>query len=332
MMQQPNVSQGALDTPIDGSEPSFWMPVQAAEGVKDVDFAFNFILAICTFFFVLIVGLGILFVIKYRKRPGYVPKPSPHHSLKLEVTWSVIPIILCVFMFWFGFTGYMHGRTMPEDANQINVVAAKWSWDFQYPNGASDSVLHLPVGEPTVVTMRSKDVLHSFFIPAFRAKLDVVPGRYSKLWFTPTIEGEYQLFCTEYCGTGHSGMAARVHVHSREKYDEIIKKLLNPIDPELEPWQNGEARFLAKGCNACHRVDGTALVGPPLNQVFGAQREFNDGTSAVADENYIRQSILDPNSQVVKGFPAAMQSYQGTIMDVEIDVIIAYLKHLAEQN
>ena len=127
-------------------------------------------------------------------------------------------------------------------------------------------------------------------------------------------------------------MAARVQVHSREKYDEIIKKLLNPIDPELEPWQNGEARFLAKGCNACHKVDGTRLVGPPLNELFGAQREFNDGTTAVADENYIRQSILDPNSQVVKDYPAAMQSYQGTIMDVEIDVIIAYLKHLAEQN
>lgn len=331
MMQQPNVSQGALDTPIDGSEPSFWMPVQAAEGVKDVDFAFNFILAICTFFFVLIVGLGILFVIKYRKRPGYVPKPSPHHSLKLEVTWSVIPIILCVFMFWFGFTGYMHGRTMPEDANQINVVAQKWSWDFQYPNGASDSVLHLPVGEPTVVTMRSKDVLHSFFIPAFRAKLDVVPGRYSKLWFTPTIEGEYQLFCTEYCGTGHSGMAARVQVHSREKYDEIIEDLNDPI--KGRPMHvAGEEIFAKKTCNACHRIDGQPLVGPPLNTVFGATREFADGTSTVADENYIRQSILDPNSQVVQGFGPLMTSYQGTIKDVEIDAIIAYLKHLAEQN
>ena len=199
MMQQPHVSQGALDSPVDGSEPSFWMPVQAAEGVKDVDFAFNFILAICTFFFVLIVGLGILFVIKYRKRPGYVPKPAPHHSLKLEITWSVIPIILCVFMFWFGFTGYMHGRTMPEDANQINVVAAKWSWDFQYPNGASDSVLHLPVGEPTVVTMRSKDVLHSFFIPAFPSQAR--------------------------CGAG-SLFQALVHAHDRRGIPTVLHRVL----------------------------------------------------------------------------------------------------------
>lgn len=332
MMQQPNVSQGALDTPIDGSEPSFWMPVQAAEGVKDVDFAFNFILAICTFFFVLIVGLGILFVIKYRKRPGYVPKPSPHHSLKLEVTWSVIPIILCVFMFWFGFTGYMHGRTMPEDANQINVVAQKWSWNFQYANGGEDTILHLPVGEPTVVTMRSKDVLHSFFIPAFRSKLDVVPGRYSKLWFTPTIEGEYQLFCTEYCGTGHSNMAARVKVYPREEYDEVVKELVIKVDPDKTPVENGRIRFEKLGCLGCHRVDGTRLVGPPLNEVFGANREFQDGSSTTADENYIRQSILDPNSQVVKDYAPAMQSYQGIIEDEEIDVIIAYLKHLAEQN
>ncbi|HRV82622.1 MAG: cytochrome c oxidase subunit II [Planctomycetes bacterium] len=331
MMQSPNIpSSGPIDLPLDGSVHSLWMPVNAAQGAADIDFAFYFILAICTFFFVLIVGLGILFVVKYRKRPGYVPKPSPHHSLKLEITWSVIPIILCVFMFWFGFTSYMHGRTMPAKAEQISVVAAKWRWEFQYgsPNRVSPE-LHVPVNEPVVMTMRSLDVIHSFFIPAFRTKLDVVPGRYSKVWFTPTKEGEYQLFCTEYCGTGHSGMAARVIVQSREDYEAWVAGLDVKDSDFPTAWQWGEYLFTKKGCAVCHHVDGTKLVGPPLNLAFGNERKFADGTSLVADENYIRESILVPGAKVVEGYPNAMTPYQGLVNDSELDGLIAYIKHLA---
>ena len=333
MMQSDYVSQGdTIDLPLDGSTHSFWMPVDAAAGAADIDFAFNFILAICTFFFVLIVGLGILFVIKYRKRPGYVPKPSPHHSLKLEITWSVIPVILCVFMFWFGFSSYMHGRTMPENAEQIGVVAKKWSWSFQYANGATYPELHVPIDEPVVMTMRSEDVIHSFFIPAFRTKLDVVPGRYSKVWFTPTKLGDFQLFCTEYCGTQHSDMAARVIVQSREDYDAWLDEIDKGVKDFPTLAAAGEWVYKEKhGCITCHKVDGSRLIGPPLDLVYGKQRELADGTNVLGDENYIRESILDPNTKIVKDYTPAMASYQGIMTDEQIDAVIAYMKQLAEQ-
>ena len=332
MMQPVTIPQGqTLDLPLDGSQPSFWMPVDAAAGAADIDFAFNFILAICTFFFVLIVGLGILFVIKYRKRPGYTPKPSPHHSLKLEITWSVIPVFLCVFMFWFGFSSYMHGRTMPEDAEQIGVIAQKWSWSFQYSNGATHPELHVPVGEPVVLTMRSNDVIHSLFIPAFRTKLDVVPGRYSKVWFEPTKEGEYQLFCTEYCGTEHSSMQAKVYVETREEYEAWLVKIDVNVDSFETLAEAGKWVFETKlGCNACHLVDGTTKVGPPLNNVFGSMRELEGAESVLADENYIRDSMLEPGKHIAKGYANNMTSFQGRTNDKQIDAVIAYLKELAE--
>jgi len=334
MLQNEYISQeSTIDQAADGAMHGLWMPVQAAEGAADIDFAFYFILAICTFFFFLIVGLGILFVIKYRKRDGYVPKPSPHHSLKLEITWSVIPIFLCVFMFWFGFSGYMYGRTMPEDAENVNVIGQKWSWNFEHPGGVFvPNELHVKVGEPVQLTMRSKDVLHSLFIPAFRVKLDVVPGRYSKVWFTPTKVGEYQLFCTEYCGTQHSYMAARVFVHEEADYDEWYDVAARWWIVYDTPEEAGKKAFDMYGCAACHTTTGVTLVGPPLNETFGAAREFEDGTSVVADENYIRESLLVPKAKVVKGFPDSMTSFQWLMKDDEIDLLIAYLKSLAETN
>lgn len=324
--QAESIPQGAIDVAQDGTLHSFWMPIQAAEGAADVDFAFYFILAICTFFFVLLVGLGILFMVRYRRRPGYTPLPSPHHSLKLEAIWTGIPIILTAFMFWFGFSSYMHSRTMPPDADQVSVTGQKWSWSFQYAK-FEHKELHVAIDRPTVLTMRSTDVIHSFFIPAFRTKLDVVPGRYSKVWFTPTKLGVYSVFCAEYCGTEHSSMATKVVVHTASGLAEWkLKNSAQIID--FEPAVAGEKFvYSLKGCAACHSIDGKDGIGPTFTGLFGSTRTFDDGTTGTADENYIRESILQPNVKKVAGFAPIMPPQ--TLTDQEIDVFIAYLKTLA---
>ncbi len=324
--QAESIPQGAVDIAHDGTQHSFWMPIQAAEGAADVDFAFYFILAICMFFFFLLVGLGILFLVRYRRRPGYTPLPSPHHSLKLEAIWTTIPIVITAFMFWFGFSSYVHSRTMPQDADQVGVVAKKWSWSFQY-EAFEHPELHVAVDEPTVLTMRSEDVVHSFFVPAFRTKLDVVPGKYSKVWFTPTKTGQYTLFCAEYCGTNHSSMLAKVFVHTAEDLATWLQENGAKIGDGLPAEDGEEFVFKRKGCVACHSVDGTSGVGPTFKGLFGAQRTFTDGTTGVADENYIRESLFEPDAKVVEGFAAAMPPQQLT--DQELDVFIAYLKTLA---
>jgi cytochrome c oxidase subunit 2 len=321
-----SIPQKAIDVAQDGTLESFWMPIQAAEGAADVDFAFYFILAICAFFFFLLVGLGILFLVRYRRRPGYTPLPSPHHSWKLEAIWTGVPIVLTAFMFWFGFSSYMHSRTMPLDANQVSVVGKKWFWTFQYDK-FEHTELHVAIDEPTVLTMRSEDVIHSFFIPAFRSKLDVVPGRYSKIWFTPTKLGVFSVFCAEYCGTGHSSMSTKVVVHTAEGLAEWIDE--NSIGLEdVEPAVGGE-RFVykLKGCVACHSVDGNRLVGPSFKGLFGSESAIAGGTTVLADENYIRESILQPDVKIVEGYTNLMPPQ--TLTDLEIDAFIAYLKTLA---
>ncbi len=320
-----SIPQEAIDVAQDGTLQSFWMPIQAAEGAADVDFAFYFILAICAFFFFLLVGLGILFLVRYRRRPGYTPLPSPHHSWKLEAIWTGIPIVLTAFMFWFGFSSYMHSRTMPLDAHQVSVTGQKWSWNFTYEQGFDDNELHVAVGEPTVLTMRSTDVIHSFFIPAFRTKLDVVPGRYSKIWFTPTKVGEYTVFCAEYCGTEHSSMATKVIVHTKEGLAEWINEMDDPTGG-MTTVEAGAFWYKKKGCAACHSTDGAVVVGPTFKGLFGLNREFTDGTSAVADENYLRDAILEPNKQVPVGFQPIMPPQ--TLNDQQIDEVIAYIKSL----
>ncbi|MDF1839716.1 MAG: cytochrome c oxidase subunit II [Planctomycetota bacterium] len=320
-----SIPQEAIDVAKDGSLQSFWMPIQAAEGAAEVDFAFYFILAICAFFFFLLVGLGILFLVRYRRRPGYTPLPSPHHSWKLEAIWTGVPIVLTAFMFWFGFSSYMHSRTMPLDAHHVSVTGQKWSWSFKYEQGFEDNELHVAVGEPTVLTMRSTDVIHSFFIPAFRTKLDVVPGKYSKVWFTPTKEGVYTVFCAEYCGTEHSSMATKVVVHSKEGLAAWVQEMDDPTK-NMTLVEGGKYWFDKKSCGTCHTVDGTARIGPSLKGLFGTERTLEDGSTVVADENYIRTSLLEPNKQIVAGFAPVMTPQ--SLDDDQIDEVIAYIKSL----
>lgn len=308
----------------DGS--SFWFPAQASTVAADVDWIYGYIYWVSVFFVLLIVGLGVLFILKFRSSKHEAAAPGGH-STALEITWTVIPTILVAFMFYFGLTGYLDMRTPPQDAQQIGVTGIKWAWSFTYPNGHTDSVLHVPIDEPVQLTMTSEDVIHSFYVPAFRVKQDVVPGRYTHLWFTATQAGEHHVFCTEYCGTKHSEMLTKVVVHPPGEYEKWLATTGDKL-AKLSPAEAGKELFTQNGCGACHSTDGRPGVGPSMKGAWGNARELADGSTATFDENYVRKSILEPVSQVVKGFPPAMPTFQGRIKDQEITAIIEYLKTL----
>jgi cytochrome c oxidase subunit 2 len=311
-----------------GPEPegsSFWMPPQVSTVAQDVDWLFNFILAISVFFFLLIVVLMVVFVLRYRRREGEGAQPSPSHNLPLELTWTAIPIVLVVVIFVFGFRGYLDMATPPANAYQVLVEGQKWNWSFTYPNGYVDANLHVPVDRPVQLVMSSADVIHSLYVPAFRIKMDVVPGRYSKAWFEATEPGEYDLFCAEYCGTSHSDMLAHVIVHPPGDFEKWLEQASNFLET-MSPVDAGRKLFQVRGCQQCHSMDGSAKTGPTLLGVFGRVESTSVGGTVTADENYIRQSILEPNAVVVAGYEPVMPTYQGRLTDQEIAAIIEYLK------
>jgi len=306
---------------------SFWMPPQVSTVAQGVDWLFHFILAISVFFFLLIVAVMVVFIIRYRRRGGRAAEPSPSHNMALEVTWTVIPLLLVVAIFGFGFKGYLDMSTPPANAYEILVDAQKWNWSFTYPNGYVDADLHVPVDRPVRLVLSSQDVIHSLYIPSFRIKMDVVPGRYSKAWFEATQPGEYDLFCAEYCGTSHSDMIANVIVHPVGEFETWLEKASNFLET-MTPVEAGRKLYQVRGCQQCHSVDGSAKTGPSFLGIFGHEQALADGSSVIADENYIRESILEPQAKVVAGFDPVMPTYQGRLSDPEISAIIEYLKSL----
>jgi cytochrome c oxidase subunit 2 len=312
----------------EGDDGSFWMPPQVSTVAPNVDWLFQFILGISVFFFLLIVVLMVVFIIRYRRREGVEAEASASHNTALELTWTIIPLILVVVIFFFGFKGFLDMATPPANAYEILVDGQKWNWTFTYPNGYADSNLHVPVDRPIRLVMTSADVIHSLYVPAFRIKADVVPGRYAKAWFEATEPGEYELFCAEYCGTSHSDMIAQVVVHPVGEFETWLEKASNFLET-MSPVDAGRKLYQIRGCQQCHSVDGSAKTGPTLLGVYGQDRAFTDGTSIVADENYIRESILEPMSRVVAGYEPVMPTYQGRIKNEEITAIIEYLKSLS---
>ncbi len=338
--------------------PSFWMPPQASTKAAGVDWLFNFILYVCLFFFVLIAVLMFYFMIRYRRRTPYDKVASVTHNTPLEVAWSVLPSFVLVLMFWWGFDGFMYARTVPANPYEVKVKAQKWSWLFTYPNGSESDNLHVPVNRPIRLVMSSEDVIHSLFVPAFRVKRDVVPGRYSELWFQATHTGEYDLYCTEYCGTSHSDMRGTVFVYDakdfehwletndpikqltpeqyqeyRANYDDFVTKyaadpVVAPVIPKLlKPAEMGRKLYTKKGCSSCHSVDGGANTGPTWKEMYAHEVALSDGSKVMADENYLRESILNPNAKIVAGFrPGQMPVVSMT--DREIDLLIEYMKTL----
>jgi cytochrome c oxidase subunit 2 len=337
------------------NEPTFWLPPRVAAGAQQVDWLFYFIFWISVFFFALIVLLMVVFVARYLRRAGRRPEKSASHNTALELTWTFIPLVLVILIFYFGFQGFISMATPPGDAYKVDVLGQKWSWEFKYPNGHSDADLHVPVDRDVLLTMTSEDVIHSLYIPAFRMKKDVIPGRYTKAWFRATQPGEYVILCTEYCGTGHSDMMATCVVHPPGEFEkwletadplkqlteeQYLEYLADPAafiesHPDIQgletPVMMGEKLYRKKGCQQCHSVDGSGATGPTFLGIFGKTHAMQDGSQVVVDENYIRESILEPMAKVRAGYQAVMPTYQGRLKDREISALIAYIKSLGQQ-
>jgi cytochrome c oxidase subunit II len=304
----------------------FWLPEPAAADPV-VDRVFNLILVICSILFLLVVGLMMLFVVHYRRRPGQLPQKSPSHNTLLEVMWTAIPVLIVAVIFYQGFIAFMTMQTAPPGCYDLRVSARQWAWQFIYPNGHVDENLHVPAGEPVRLTMTSEDVIHGLWIPALRVKKDVVPGRYASMWFQADKPGTYDLVCTQYCGDDHSNMLSTVVVHPREDYDKWLKDAANYLKT-LPPAEAGKMLYQRRGCVQCHSIDGTAGTGPSLNGIYGTTAHMTDGSDVLVDDNYIRESILEPQAKIVAGFQPVMATYKGLVSDDDITALIEFIKSL----
>lgn len=299
---------------------------------SSVDSVFLFIVGISLVLLVGITGTMIWFAVRYR-RSKHPRAENIEGNLALEIAWTVLPTLLVLAIFWVGWKGFVFMRTVPEDAMLVKVTARMWSWHFTYENGASGDVLKLPVNRPVKLSITSADVLHSLSIPAFRVKEDAVPGRENYLWFQPDVTGTYDLFCTEYCGTGHSAMVTTVVVMPEQDFDSWYRAAQSQAGDGSVP--DGAKLFAEKGCIACHSIDGSPKVGPSLKGVFGHRMTVVTGgkeRQITADEAYLRKSLTDPAADVVKGFPPIMPSQKGILSDAEINALIEYLKTLYDHE
>ncbi len=323
------VPQSSIERPETGV--TYWFPEQASTFAEGVDDLYMFILWVSTVSFVVIVAAMVYLVFKYRRKgKEIVIEPSSSHNTKLEIAWSVLPSILLVPMFWWGATGYFDSRIPRDDAEEILVTASRYNWLFTYPDGDSSSELHLVRDQPVKLVMQSKDVLHSMYIPAFRQKMDIVPGRYTYAYINPTKLGQYRLSCTEYCGEGHSKMrtVAEVHISNEDR-----KANTQWIKAEHPPWENG-SRLYKIHCSGCHRIDGKAATGPALNLTWGRKGKAHNGDPIEANEQYIKESIEYPDKVVVEGFGpvSKMNSFKGILDQDDISHVIAYLKYLQDPS
>jgi len=303
-----------------------------------VDMAFAIIIGISLFFLIGITAVIIYFIFKYNKKNNPVASEI-EGSTKLEIIWTVIPVILVLFMFWIGWSSYIPQRKVPADAMKIKVTAQMWSWRFEYENGKVEDTLYLPVNRAVVLNMVSVDVIHSLYIPAFRVKEDVVPGKAENyMWFKPMVIGSYDLFCAEYCGLRHSYMGTMVEVLDKKAFDKWYAATPPKMDSTMAAKPGVEGRMIMdkKACFACHSIDGTKLVGPSYKGIFGHKLivETNGKErEIVVDEGYLKKSILEPEADIVKGYPkGAMVSYKAQLTDQEIDKIIEYIKTLSEDK
>ena len=298
-------------------------PEQASSNAAVVDTLLFFLLAVSGFFGLLITALVIYFAVRYRRRPNSPPTPRIEGALKLELFWTGVPALISVVIFVWGVNVYFHLSRPPENALQVYVVGKQWMWKLQHSSGQREiNALHVPLGQPVRLTLISEDVIHDFFVPAFRAKVDVVPGNYSHLWFQPTKKGEYHLFCSQYCGTNHSGMVGTVYVQDQAEYQTWLNQ-----HAEGSLALEGRKLFLKYRCVSCHSADSQARA-PVLESLYLQRVPLRDGTSVVADETYLRESILKPDAKIVLGWEAIMPTFQGQINEEEMIRLIAFLKSL----
>jgi cytochrome c oxidase subunit 2 len=300
-------------------------PVAASSHAFWEDALYLFLVAVCAAMTVLIFAAVALLATKYRRRHGREATPI-HGSLLLEIGWSVLPMGVFLLMFAGGAVLFFKMRTPPSDAAEVYVVAKQWMWKLQHTEGQSEiNELHVPVGRNIKLIMTSQDVIHSFYVPAFRVKMDVIPGRYTTMWFRPTRAGTYHLFCAQYCGTMHSGMIGQVVVMEPADYQGWMSG--GAVAGSLA--QNGQALFQQLGCSTCHRFDVQGR-GPNLIGMFGKPVQLEDGRSVIADEDYVRESILNSQAKVVSGFKPIMPIFQGQISEEQLNALVAYVKSLSQ--
>lgn len=327
-----------------------FMPPAASAVAHQVNSLYGFMLTASVISFIILIGGMIYFVYKYKRKSENDKTPYITHNHTLEFVWSFIPFVIFMICFAWGAYIYTQMREFKENSLEIHVFGKKWVWEFEYKNGkritptvdekgqALPSTIVVPVNTPVKLIMTSskitpedKAVLHSFFIPAFRVKQDVIPGRYTALSFTATEKGMFQVFCTEFCGTGHSAMLARVNVVTQEEFDAFIlgEQAGGGAAKELTMADKGRAIYAQKACIGCHTLDGKVGTGPTWKGLYGSTRKFNDGSSAQADENYIRESIWEPNKRISKGYEAGkMPAFKGQITEEEVSMVIEFMKTL----
>lgn len=323
---------GAAPAWADGG--TFWMPPQSSTVAADVDFAFYFIYWVDVAFFVALMGAMLLFAVKYRQRSPGQKTSNIKGSHSLELAWAVLPSFLLVAFFWVGFKTYIDMVVPPADAMVVRVQGQKWMWTYSYPElGIESDVLVAPAGTPVALKMSSVDVLHSFFVPDFRIKKDVLPNRYTVQWFEAPEAGEHQVFCTEYCGTGHSKMLSQVKVLPQLEFNAWVaaQKAEAGADPsQMTSIERGAKLFKVNACAGCHSIDGSKIVGPSLKDVYNRASSWEGGAAGPADDNYLRESIMVPGAKLVAGYPPVMPSFQGKLTDTEVNDLIDYLKSISQ--
>jgi cytochrome c oxidase subunit II len=311
--------------------------MDASNTVTSYNTAFWYITGISLLLLAALTVTMLWFVYRYNKKRNKVATQI-EGSTKLEVTWTVIPILLALTMFHFGWAGWKSLSKPPKDAMTVTSVARMWNFLFMYENGKQSPELIVPINTPVKINLISLDVIHSLFIPAFRIKSDMIPGRQKVMWFLPRTEGKYDIFCAEYCGLSHSYMRSAVNVLSQEKFDAwyIDTAKVSAVPEKAGPGAEGEAIMRIQGCFACHSNDGSRIIGPSYLNIFGEQQTvIRDGKEVVitVDEAYVNKAISDPNAEIVKGYPRnLMQSYDGVLTGDDVAKIIEYLKSMNELN
>jgi len=335
------------------------LPVADTQAAHQWDNLYLFLFIVCVFFFLTVMVPMVVFAIKYRKKPGVKPTYIERNET-LEAIWTIIPTIVLMVIFAWGYIAYKHLQDgAPPNAMEVRVLARQWNWSFQYDDGRTTSgELFVPVNTPVklIITSRKNDVIHSFFVPNFRIKKDAVPGMYTSAWFKADKVGQNLVFCAEYCGAGHSGMHAKIIVLDQKRWQlwkwgkeiklppwigygdeklaangstktETVKAAA--IMPHKNLITQGKELSQERGCTACHSVDGSKGVGPTYRGLYGSKALLADGSTVLADENYIRESIENPQAKIVKGYEnLVMPPYPGQMADVEINALIAYIKSI----
>ncbi len=304
-------------------------PPNASNFAAQYDILFYTLCALTAFFTIAVAGAIIFLAIRYKEGSKADRSRPLYEDARLETIWTVVPLVLGVVMFFAGASLFMKMKTPPPDAQEVFVIGKQWMWHIEHANGIRENnTLHVPVGRAIKVTMISQDVLHAFYIPAFRVQMGVVPGRYTQMWFTPTKAGEYHMFCAMYCGTQHSEMGGKVIAMEPAEWAAWAKNggmSMTPMTME----QAGARTFSVKGCNNCHGATDN-LRAPSLYSIYGKRRVFTDGTALLADDAYLRESIINPWNHITQGFDRTMPAYQGQLSEEEVLNLISYIKVLGQ--